>query len=166
MANDLFGGLGTLGGSLSGLMCGLAKSGLVPTDTPEGKILAIKSELSDLEKQESEIMLEIGRQAYAQNPSAWPQDRKLRLIRQNTAEAERAFLAAKQEQEKAEMEKKAEKAKEHCPNCGSKNPDGMRFCQECGTPLASTASKFCASCGTELAPGVRFCGECGSNQNI
>src|SRR5919204_6780245 len=26
-----------------------------------------------------------------------------------------------------------------CPNCGTDNPDGFRFCGQCGTPLAETA---------------------------
>jgi hypothetical protein len=166
MANDLFGGLGNLGGSLGGLMSGLAKSGLVPTDTPEGRLLAVKSELADLQKQESEILLEIGRQAYAQNPSAWPQDGKLKLIRQNIAEAESAFTSARQAQEKAEIEKKAGEAKGRCLSCGYKNPDGVKFCQECGVPLSTSAVKYCTTCGIELSPGVRFCGECGANQNV
>ena len=65
MANDLFGGLG---GALGGLVGGLANSGLVPKDTPEGKLFAAQSELSGLQKQEADILAEIGRQAYGQNP--------------------------------------------------------------------------------------------------
>lgn len=164
MANDLFGGLGSLGGTLGGLMGGLAKSGLVPKDTPEGKLFAAQTELSDLQKQESEILLEIGKQAYEQNPSVWPQDAKMKLIRQNMAAAQDTLNSAKQAQEQAEAEKKAEDAKGRCPNCGHKSPEGVKFCQECGTPLAVAGPKFCTSCGEELAPGVRFCGECGASQ--
>jgi predicted amidophosphoribosyltransferase len=40
----------------------------------------------------------------------------------------------------------------------------VKFCQECGTPLAAIDPKRCASCGAELAPGTRFCGECGASQ--
>jgi len=165
MANDLFGGLGNLGGAFGGLMGGLAKSGFVPKDSPEGKLLAAQTELSELQKQESDIMLEIGRQAYEQNPSAWPQDAKLKLIRQNIVATQAALSAAKRAQEQAEAEKKAEDAKGRCANCDHKNPEGVKFCQECGTPLTPAGSKFCTSCGAELAPGVRFCGECGANQS-
>jgi len=163
MANDLFGGLGNLGGAFGGLMGGLAKSGLVPKDTPEGKLLAAQSEISDLQKQESEIFLEIGRQAYGQNPTAWPQDARLRLIGQSIAAAQATLTEARQEQEQAEAAKKAEDAKGRCTNCGHKNQDGIKFCQGCGTPLISAGPKFCTSCGTELTPGVRFCGACGAN---
>jgi hypothetical protein len=161
MANDLFGGLG---GALGGLMGGLAKSGLVPKDTPEGKLLAAQSELSDLQKQEAELLLEIGRQAYEQNPSAWPQDAKLKLIQQNLTAAQATLDEAKQAQEADEAEKKAADAVGRCPNCGHKNPEGVKFCQECGTPLAAAGPKHCTSCGAELAAGTRFCGECGARQ--
>ena len=158
MANDLFGGLGNLGGILGGL----AKS-VVPKDTPEGKMLNAQSELADLQKQESDILLEIGRQAYRQNPSAWPQDAKLRLIEQSIAAAEATLNEAKAAQEQADAAKAAEDAKGRCPECGFKNPDGIKFCQECGQKLGG-GKTFCTSCGAELTPGIRFCGECGGRQ--
>lgn len=160
MASDLFGGLGGLGS----LLGGIAKS-VVPKDTPEGKLLAAQSELSDLKKQESDILLEIGKQAYGQNPSAWPQDAKLKLIRQNIATAEAALNEAKQTQEAADAAKKAEDAKGRCQQCGHKNPEGIKFCQECGASLAAAGPKHCSSCGAELKPGIRFCGECGAKQD-
>ena len=52
MANDLFGNLGE---ALGGLMGGLTKSGIVPADTPEGKLLSAQAELSDLQKQERAV---------------------------------------------------------------------------------------------------------------
>jgi len=169
MPNDLFGGLGGLGGlggALGGLMGGLANSGLVPKDTPEGKLLTAQSELSGLQRQENEIFIEIGRQAYAQSPSSWPQDAKLKLIQENIASAQAILDEAKQAQEAADAEKAAQDAKGRCPGCGYKNAEGVKFCQECGTPLAAAGPARCASCGAELAQGVRFCGECGANQNI
>jgi predicted nucleic acid-binding Zn ribbon protein len=160
MANDLFGGFGNLGDILGGL----AKS-VVPKDTPEGKLLNAQSELSDLQKQESEILLEIGKQAYQQNPSAWPQDSKLQLIQQNIAAAQATLNEAKQAQEQADAAKAAEDAKGRCSNCGYKNPEGVKFCQECGNTLSVAGSKHCTTCGAELAAGTRFCGECGANQS-
>jgi hypothetical protein len=163
MANDLFGGLGSLGG-LGDVLGGIAKS-VVSKDTPEGKLLAANSEVGDLQKQESELLLEIGKAAYQQNPSAWPQDSKLRLIRQNLDAAQTTLSEAKQAQEAAEATRAAEDAKGRCPQCGHKNPDGVKFCQDCGSPLASTAPKHCSSCDAELPPGTRFCGECGAQQD-
>lgn len=162
---DLFGGLGGLGGALGGLVGGLAKSGLVPKDTPEGKLLAAQSDLSDLKRQEDEILLEIGSQAYQQNPAAWPQRARLELIRQNVATAQGALHEAKQAQEQAEAVKAAEDAVGRCPNCDHKNAEGVRFCQECGTSLAAMAPRHCTSCGADLAAGTRFCGGCGARQD-
>src|SRR6266567_1043058 len=45
-----------------------------------------------------------------------------------------------------------------CSNCGSENPDGNRFCADCGAPL----SIRCPNCGSVGPPGKRFCGACGS----
>jgi len=169
MANDLFGGLGNLGGlgdTLGGLMGGLAKSGLLPKDTPEGKIMAAQADLTDFQKKESELLLEIGKKAYEQDPQAWPQDSKLKLIRENIRATQEALDSAKQEQKQANAVKAAEDAKGRCPACGHKNTDGVKFCQECGSPLGAPAKTFCGQCGAQLAPGTRFCGECGAGQSI
>ena len=165
MANDLFGGLGGLGDILGGI----AKS-VVPKDTPEGKLLAAQSEVSDLRKQENDILLEIGKQAYARSPEEWPQDAKLKLIRDNLAaaqavldDAEAAQKRAEEEERRAAEAREAEESKYRCPNCDTQNTEGVRFCRECGTPLAPVKA-FCVACGAELAPGTRFCGQCGAKQ--
>src|SRR5689334_19039915 len=46
----------------------------------------------------------------------------------------------------------------NCPSCGAGNPDGKRFCADCGAPLLNR----CLVCGAETLPGKRFCGDCGS----
>jgi predicted ATPase/class 3 adenylate cyclase len=46
-----------------------------------------------------------------------------------------------------------------CPNCGTENRPGRRFCSECGTAL----SVACPSCGAANEPEDRFCGQCGSS---
>ena len=45
-----------------------------------------------------------------------------------------------------------------CPTCGTENAVGAKFCNECGSALASG----CPTCGTQNAPGSRFCNECGT----
>ena len=45
-----------------------------------------------------------------------------------------------------------------CPNCGSPNPPGQRFCNVCGANMASG----CPNCGAPLDPASRFCGNCGA----
>jgi class 3 adenylate cyclase/predicted ATPase len=45
-----------------------------------------------------------------------------------------------------------------CPNCGSANDAGQRFCGNCGLAL----SHACPSCGAPYPDGRRFCGDCGT----
>jgi class 3 adenylate cyclase/predicted ATPase len=45
-----------------------------------------------------------------------------------------------------------------CAKCKTENPEGLKFCNECGVALGSS----CASCGFENAPRAKFCGECGA----
>jgi class 3 adenylate cyclase/tetratricopeptide (TPR) repeat protein len=46
----------------------------------------------------------------------------------------------------------------NCPNCGTENLPGSRFCNNCGERLAVA----CPNCGTANQPGARFCNECGT----
>ena len=43
-----------------------------------------------------------------------------------------------------------------CSNCGTENPEGLKFCNECAAPFR----RRCAKCGFENAPAAKFCGEC------
>jgi class 3 adenylate cyclase len=45
-----------------------------------------------------------------------------------------------------------------CPNCGTENLAGAKFCMECATPFAAT----CPSCGAANLPAAKFCSECAS----
>ena len=44
-----------------------------------------------------------------------------------------------------------------CPKCKTENPEGLKFCNECGTPFKTP----CVSCGFENALSAKFCGQCG-----
>jgi class 3 adenylate cyclase/predicted ATPase len=46
-----------------------------------------------------------------------------------------------------------------CPSCKAEVLESGRFCDECGTPLATG----CPSCGTANRPGAKFCSKCGSS---
>lgn len=155
MAKDLFGGLGQLMKGLSGFM---------PQDDPEVKLLNVQSEISELEQQETELLAEIGQKAYAENPAVWPQDEKLRLIRSNLASAKERLFALQEEKKALELAKQAESSETLCPNCGFQNPEGTKFCQECGTKLSAAQRTNCPNCGAALTPNARFCGECGMKQ--
>ena len=45
-----------------------------------------------------------------------------------------------------------------CPQCGTENSPGRKFCGECGAGL----SQACPACGSATEPGTKFCGECGT----
>jgi class 3 adenylate cyclase/tetratricopeptide (TPR) repeat protein len=45
-----------------------------------------------------------------------------------------------------------------CPSCGFENPEGLKFCNECGTPLLGR----CGQCGFANQPQAKFCGDCGA----
>ncbi|HEV8716211.1 MAG TPA: adenylate/guanylate cyclase domain-containing protein, partial [Candidatus Binatia bacterium] len=46
-----------------------------------------------------------------------------------------------------------------CSNCQFENPEGLKFCNECGSPL----QRQCLKCRFANAPQAKFCGECGSS---
>jgi Double zinc ribbon len=46
----------------------------------------------------------------------------------------------------------------HCPSCGFENPEGLKFCNECGASLRIP----CSQCGFANQPQAKFCGECGA----
>ncbi len=45
-----------------------------------------------------------------------------------------------------------------CPTCKTHNPEGAKFCFNCGTTLAID----CRNCGTRLLANARFCFNCGT----
>jgi predicted ATPase/class 3 adenylate cyclase len=45
-----------------------------------------------------------------------------------------------------------------CPSCGFETPEGLKFCNDCGTPLRM----LCAQCGFANQPQAKFCGACGA----
>ncbi|MFN3763736.1 MAG: zinc-ribbon domain-containing protein, partial [Anaerolineae bacterium] len=67
-----------------------------------------------------------------------------------------------------------------CPQCGSQQPDGAAFCDQCGAalggiaPTPPVAAPFpapaagptvCPSCGAPVIPGEAFCTNCGAPLN-
>lgn len=45
-----------------------------------------------------------------------------------------------------------------CDVCHADNPEGNRFCGNCGSPLLQT----CPNCSATNSPTARFCGQCGT----
>ena len=155
MMSDLFGGLGDLVGGLSKFM---------PQDDPGVKTFAAQKELADLQKQEADIFAEIGRKAYERDGAAgFPAEAdKLKLLQSNIAAAKQGLEATQNEAKAAEAAKQQADAARTCPGCGTVNPEGINFCQECGTKLGAPAKASCPQCGAENPPGTKFCGSCGA----
>jgi class 3 adenylate cyclase/tetratricopeptide (TPR) repeat protein len=49
-----------------------------------------------------------------------------------------------------------------CQKCQFENPEGMKFCGDCGVKLEMT----CPKCNSSNPPGFKFCGECGNNLSL
>src|SRR5262245_9438766 len=49
-----------------------------------------------------------------------------------------------------------------CASCNLENPEGKKFCEECGAKLLSV----CPSCGAEVRPTAKFCGDCGKSLTV
>ena len=158
---DLFGGLGNLGG-LGDLVGGFSK--MMPQDDPNVKAFNAQKELSDLQKQEADIFAEIGRKIFEQDGAAgFPAEAdKLRLIQSNIEAAKTKLNDTQNEAKAAEAAQQQADAARTCPNCGTINPEGVNFCQDCGTKLGAPAKVFCGQCGAENQPGTKFCGSCGA----
>ena len=153
MANDLFGGLG-------GLMRGL--SGLMPQDDPDVKLMNLQTQMEELRGEETAILADAGKRALAENPARFPEQvTELARVKARIAAAEAELKGAQQAKEQTKKAQEREEALHTCLQCGCRNPDGVRFCRECGAKLGPTV---CRECGAELAPGTRFCGECGAKQ--
>ena len=151
--NDLFEGL-------SGLMKGF--SGFMPQDDPDVRLLSAQSELASLQKQETELYAEVGKQALARERGLFPTlEGKLELIRRNIEETAQKLQSAQMEKEAKDAAQKAQEEACTCPSCGNINPEGVKFCRECGAKIGAAK---CIQCGAPLSPGTRFCGECGAKQ--
>jgi uncharacterized membrane protein YvbJ len=46
-----------------------------------------------------------------------------------------------------------------CPKCQADNPEGVKFCGECGQPFLVELT--CSNCGHKNPANVKFCHECG-----
>lgn len=153
MSNDMFGGL----------MKGLGA--FMPKDDPNTKLFQAQSEMNDLQNRELELYAEIGEKAF---PSICNTQEYSELVAelsytQKKLAAVREELAAAQnnKSEKEKQEQEALKSRT-CPNCETLNPEGVKFCQECGARLNFAEKIRCHECGAEFPAGTRFCGECGS----
>lgn len=147
-------------GSLGGLMKGL--SNFMPQDDPNPQLFKLQAEVTDLKKKENDLYARLGRAAEAQYglDGFGELADQLRLVQSELAENQQKLNAAKAEAEAREQAAQQAAQSRTCPQCGWENPEGTKFCQECGTQMSQPS--FCPNCGQQNPSGTRFCGGCGT----
>lgn len=154
MTNGILDGFG-------GLVKGLTE--IMPQDDPDVRLFKAQTEVKELAGQEAALYGEIGKEAVEQYglDSFGELAGRMKLVQDNRAAAEAKLKELLEEKEAREQAERASLESRTCPQCGTENPEGTRFCQECGTPLGGTPN-LCPSCGTPNPVGTNFCKECGT----
>lgn len=137
----------------------------MPPDDPNTKIYQAEAGINDLEAREKDIYVQMAKKAYP-SLSQLPEYRE---HVENLIMTQKQLTLARAELQKAQDEKAAKDHMEQedlrkrtCANCDMINPEGVKFCQECGAKLGATNTLRCSPCGIDYPPGTRFCGECGN----
>jgi ribosomal protein L40E len=139
-------------------------SGFMPKDDPNVKVMTAQTDLNDLLAQETELYAAIGKKAVSKyGADVFSEEgARLKLLRENISQAQAKLDAAVAEKEGKEKQEREALESSTCPSCSHQNPEGVKFCQECGAKLGAGAKLFCGECGAENPRGTRFCGECGA----
>jgi hypothetical protein len=152
MSNDLFGGL----------MKGIGA--FMPKDDPATKLFQAQSEISELQNRELELYAEIGKKAYqdiCNNTNYSDLVTELQYTQKKLITVQEELTAAKNFKTEQEQKEQEDIKSRTCTNCETLNPEGLKFCQECGAKLNLVTKIKCQQCGVEFPAGTRFCGECG-----
>ena len=48
-----------------------------------------------------------------------------------------------------------------CPSCGTENPEGKKFCGDCGRKLDKNGPRMCVGCGRPISFDAMICQYCG-----
>lgn len=138
---------------------------LMDNNADSKKLNEIREGINDLETRHAGILSDIGEKALpyiAEKPefaelvsAAGKAAQQIGLLKQQEAE----LLAEKERREKEEKERLARLT---CFSCKTVNPEGAKFCEECGARLGAMPREYCQACSTMNQPGMKFCGECGA----
>ncbi len=153
--------------------CGAPVIGAAAPSEPEPKEEVIEFVAPQPEPEE-ETAVQPPEEVEEVQPEEKPQLKFFLPEQENASEDEEAPSAVERmieeiESEQEEAEAEAALKENICPNCGAEVEPGMKFCTECGKPMAAQAPKqaptpqenICPHCGAQLEPGMKFCTECG-----
>ncbi len=159
--SDFFSGLGGLIKGMQPLMGEEAKK-----DASMNAFL-LQTDLNEMDKKKQDVLARIGAAVLEGSRSGrYPEFAELcdeaaqidKLLARKRAEVEEAQRAAEEKKRAEQLEQDAR----ICKSCGTENPPGTKFCQECGEKLVAPVSPKCAGCGAENPPGTKFCRDCGA----
>lgn len=153
MAKDIFGGLMKSFGAF------------MPKDDPDIKAFQAQTEITDLENREQELYAEIGKKEFPRiqdNPEYSTLVQELVTLQKNLQTARFELQRVQSEKAEKDLLEKEGLLSRTCSNCDFLNPEGVKFCQECGSSLGKANKIKCPNCNTDYPPGTRFCGECGN----
>ena len=131
----------------------------------EAALAAVTEELDDIGRRRNDVFSELGERALPElrdKPAYAGLAAEIAGLEARAGEllARRGELLA--EKEALEREEKAKLALRTCFVCKAVNPEGARFCEECGAKLGEPPREYCTACGTMNQPSMKFCGECGA----
>ena len=113
----------------------------------------------EVQERINRLLLELGRAYYKHHAD----DHQTELEEQLAAIREAYEEIAQYQQPADEIA-----ARQRCPSCGTKLPEGSMFCNICGTKLAKAPEssagqnqRLCPKCGAVLNPDDIFCASCG-----
>lgn len=158
---DFFGGL------LKGLKPIMDATGMQPDESMKAALL--QGEVADLSSKKQAALAGIGAKAYdmllegkLDKAPLLPLCEDVKLLDAQLVRKSEELAAAQKVMKDKEEAAKQKRLERTCPACGEENPEGVKFCQNCGGKLGASIPGKCPSCGAANAPGTRFCGECGA----
>ncbi|MCL2352443.1 MAG: zinc ribbon domain-containing protein [Firmicutes bacterium] len=126
---------------------------------------AAEGRLTALDADRFSVLAEIGEKALPElrdREEFAGQIGRLDGIEKESAALKERAEALKIEKERLEREERERIASLTCYACKTVNPDGAKFCEECGAKLGEPPREYCRACATMNMPNMKFCGECGT----
>lgn len=120
------------------------------------EISKLNSLISEKEKENSNLFLEIGHSYYERHKDDASADEKVRQVIKNYEDIE---IYKKQIGDLKGVEK--------CQNCGAEISNGAMFCNVCGAKISAVSAQVekeekCVQCGAKVGKADLFCNSCGA----